>query len=66
MSQPVTIEVGGESVGIARPENGIYRFFAVKYDVWPIDGQSFPSIPAAVAAATKAMTRPGPEGCTAC
>nr|WP_225167245.1 hypothetical protein [Ensifer sp. IC4062] len=36
-----TIEFAGEAVGALIPDNGHLRFVAVKYSVWPLDGQVF-------------------------
>lgn len=36
-----TIEFAGEAVGALMPDNGKLRFVAVKYSVWPLDGQVF-------------------------
>ncbi|MBB4184078.1 hypothetical protein [Sinorhizobium terangae] len=36
-----TIEFAGEAVGALMPDNGQLRFVAVKYSVWPLDGQVF-------------------------
>ncbi|THK37952.1 hypothetical protein EHS39_10655 [Ensifer sp. MPMI2T] len=36
-----TIEFAGEAVGALIPDNGQLRFVAVKYSVWPLDGQVF-------------------------
>ncbi|MDK1378090.1 MULTISPECIES: hypothetical protein [unclassified Sinorhizobium] len=35
------MEFAGEAVGALIPDNGQLRFVAVKYSVWPLDGQVF-------------------------
>lgn len=36
-----TIEFAGEAVGALMPDDGQFRFIAVKYSVWPLDGKTF-------------------------
>ncbi|OHV85422.1 hypothetical protein [Ensifer sp. LCM 4579] len=36
-----TIEFAGEAVAALVPDNGQFRFIAVKYSVWPLDGKIF-------------------------
>lgn len=43
-SKPVVIEVGGEPVGVVVPQEEAYRFLAVKFPVFGIDGQTFASV----------------------
>lgn len=46
------IEFAGEPVGIAVPEDGKFKFIAVKYHVMDLDEQVFPS-PEALSAAVR-------------
>ena len=48
------IEYAGEPVGITVPENGQFRFIAVKFHVMDLDEQVFAS-PEAVNAAIRAL-----------
>lgn len=45
------IEVGGQPVAVAVPEGDRYRFIAVKFPVWSLDGKLFPTPDAARQAA---------------
>lgn len=53
-NKPVTIEVRGEPLGVVVPEARGYRFLAVRFNAFAIDGQVFPSIEAARKAADAA------------
>lgn len=48
------IEFAGEPVGIAVPEDGQFKFIAVKYHVMDLDDQVFAS-PEAVSAAVRRL-----------
>lgn len=48
------IEFAGEPVGIAVPEDGKFKFIAVKFHVMDLDEQFFPS-PEAVSAAVRRL-----------
>ncbi|MEA3535971.1 hypothetical protein [Rhizobium sp. CC-YZS058] len=37
------IEIAGEAVGALMPEGDAFRFMAVKFHVWPFDGERFAS-----------------------
>ncbi|MFP5076254.1 hypothetical protein ACLE20_03015 [Rhizobium sp. YIM 134829] len=37
------IEIAGEAVGALMPEGDAFRFMAVKFNVWPFDGERFAS-----------------------
>lgn len=43
-SRPVTIEVDGEPLGVVVPSNEGYRFLAVRYAAFALDGRVFESI----------------------
>lgn len=53
--RPTVIEVAGEPLGVVVPDNGGFRFVAVKLPAFPIDGQHFASIQIARAAVSKAV-----------
>lgn len=59
MSKSIVVEVGGQAVAVAAPVQGGYRFVAVKYDVWSLDGRLFPSVVAAERAAAKVLSGAG-------
>jgi hypothetical protein len=44
VQKPVVIEVGGEPQGVVVPHDDGYRFLAVKFPVFGIDGQTFASV----------------------
>ena len=52
------IEVGGEAVGVVVPDQGGFKFVAVKYHVWALDSQRFNSADEARAAIRKLMAKP--------
>ncbi len=43
-SRPVAIEVDGEPIGVVVPADEGYRFLAVRYSAFALDGQVFGSI----------------------
>ncbi|WP_127751751.1 hypothetical protein [Devosia sp. 1566] len=53
--RPIIVEVGGEPQGIVVPENGGFRFVAVRLPAFAIDGQHFETIEAARRAASVAL-----------
>ena len=56
--RPIAIEVDGEPLGvvIAAPEG--FRFLAVRFNAFGIDGQVFPSVEAAQLAASAMLHQP--------
>jgi hypothetical protein len=55
MSKSIVVEVGGQAVAVAAPVQGGYKFVAVKFDVWSLDGRVFPSVLAAERAAAQVL-----------
>jgi hypothetical protein len=55
------VEVLGEAVGIVVPEGEAYRFAAVKYSVWPLEGRLFDHPEDAWRAAAR-LSRDDPPG----
>lgn len=55
-SKPVTIEVDGEPLGVVIPDPEGYRFLAVRFHAFALDGQTFESIEAARTAVSAAVT----------
>jgi hypothetical protein len=53
--KPVVIEVGGEPQGVVVPQDDGFRFLAVKFPVFGIDGQTFASIEEARLAAANVV-----------
>jgi hypothetical protein len=53
--RPIIVEVGGEPQGIVVPENGGFRFVAVRLPAFAIDGQHFETIEEARRAASVAL-----------
>jgi hypothetical protein len=53
--RPIIVEVAGEPQGIVVPENGGFRFVAVRLPAFAIDGQHFETIEAARRAASAAL-----------
>ncbi|MBM3090237.1 hypothetical protein GFB56_05335 [Ensifer sp. T173] len=58
MSKQV-IEYGGEAVGVVVPDDGRFKFLAVKYHVWDLDAQRFRSADEARAAIRHLLARQG-------
>lgn len=54
-NRPITIEVRGEPLGVVLPEPEGYRFLAVRFNAFAIDGQVFESVDAARRAASIAL-----------
>jgi hypothetical protein len=42
--KPIAIEVGGEPQGVVVPSNEGYRFLAVRFAAFALDGQIFDSV----------------------
>lgn len=57
-NRPIEIEVDGEPLGIVIPEPEGFRFLAVRFNAFGIDGQTFASVEEAQAAARDAQ---GPD-----
>lgn len=57
MSRSTVIEAAGQAVGILVPEDSRFRFVAVKYPVWSLDGTVFPTEDLAREAAQALMAR---------
>lgn len=55
MSKSIVVEVGGQAVAVAAPVTGGYKFVAVKFDVWSLDGHVFPTVMAAERAAAQVL-----------
>jgi len=43
-TKPVTIEVDGEPLGVVIPSDEGYRFLAVRYSAFALDGQTYDSV----------------------
>lgn len=43
-SKPVSVPLSGDPQGILVPNGGSYRFVAVKFGVFPLDGRAFSSV----------------------
>jgi hypothetical protein len=56
-ARPVTIEVDGQPLGVVIPDPQGYRFLAVRFNAFGIDGQTFASVEAAQLAASQALSR---------
>jgi hypothetical protein len=56
-NKPVAIEVDGEPLGVVVPEVAGFRFLAVRFNAFAIDGEIFASIEAAREAASAAVSR---------
>jgi hypothetical protein len=54
-NKPITIEVDGEPLGVVVLEETGFRFLAVRFNAFAIDGQVFASIEAAQQAASTAL-----------
>ena len=55
-NKPITIEVRGEPLGVVLPESKGYRFLAVRFNAFAIDGRVFESVDAARKAASLALS----------
>jgi hypothetical protein len=53
--KPIAIEVDGEPLGVVLPSSDGFRFLAVRFNAFAIDGQTFGSIEEATAAAGRAV-----------
>jgi hypothetical protein len=57
MSKPIVIEVSGEPLGIVVPSDEGFRFVAVKFPVFDIDGWIFETVDDARVAASDVISR---------
>lgn len=55
-ARPISIDVAGEPVGVVVPSDKGYKFLAVKFPVFAIDGEIYASVEAARRAAHDAAT----------
>ncbi|SFZ86456.1 hypothetical protein SAMN02983003_3638 [Devosia enhydra] len=53
--KPTAIEVDGEPLGVVLPSDKGFRFLAVRFNAFAIDGQTFASIEDARSAASRAI-----------
>ena len=53
--KPIVIDVSGEPVGVVVPQEGGYRFLAVKLPAFVVDGQHFGTVEDARSAVTQAV-----------
>jgi hypothetical protein len=53
--RPVTIEVDGKPLGVVIPDPRGFRFLAVRFNAFGIDGQTFATVAAAQLAASRAV-----------
>jgi len=60
--RPIVIEVSGEPLGVVVPEAEGFKFLAVKFPVFGIDGHTFDSVEAARVAASEIAGRTGDFG----
>lgn len=56
VQKPILIEVEGQPLGVVVAAQEGYRFVAVKFPVFPIDGKVFPTIEAAQEAAARLLS----------
>ena len=54
-NKPITIEVDGEPLGVVVHEEAGFRFLAVRFNAFAIDGRVFDSVEAAQLAASAAI-----------
>jgi hypothetical protein len=54
-NKPITIEVEGEPLGVVVQEEAGFRFLAVRFNAFAIDGQIFETVEAAQLAASAAL-----------
>ncbi|WIJ25131.1 hypothetical protein [Devosia sp. RR2S18] len=57
--RPIVIEVGGEPQGVVVPQDGGYRFVAVKLPAFAVDGQQFETVQQAHLAVSQAVRGAG-------
>lgn len=55
-NKPIEIEVDGEPLGVVIPQEDGFRFLAVRFNAFGIDGQTFASVEEARAAARDAQS----------
>jgi hypothetical protein len=58
-NRPIAIEVDGEPLGVVIKQDDGFRFLAVRYIAFVIDGQVFESVEAARAAVSDAVSGAG-------
>jgi hypothetical protein len=58
-NRPVAIEVDGEPLGVVVREADGFRFLAVRYSAFVIDGRKFPSVESAREALRAAVRQAG-------
>lgn len=54
-TRPIAIEVDGEPLGVVVPSDEGYRFLAVRFAAFPLDGHVFDSVEAARTAVGAAL-----------
>ena len=54
-TRPIAIEVDGKPLGVVVPAPEGFRFLAVRFNAFGIDGQTFASVEAAQRAASRAL-----------
>jgi len=54
-NKPIAIDVDGEPQGVVVPAPGGFRFLAVRFSAFAIDGQTFETVAAAKVAARDAL-----------
>jgi hypothetical protein len=62
MHKPIVIEVSGEPLGVVVPAGEGFRFMAVRFPVFSIDGQIFSSVVEARVAASLAVRNSRVQG----
>ena len=60
-ARPIAIDVDGEPQGILVAAPGGFRFLAVRFDAFAIDGHTFATLEAAQLAARRALRSDGPD-----
>ncbi|RYE08603.1 MAG: hypothetical protein EOP22_12755 [Hyphomicrobiales bacterium] len=61
-AKPVTIEVDGEPLGVVVPSAEGYRFLAVRFSAFALDGQTFGSVEEARSSIGAALHAEAPPG----
>jgi uncharacterized protein (DUF934 family) len=61
MSKPIVIEVRGEPLGVVVPSEEGFRFVAVKFPVFDIDGRIYETVDEARSAASAVISRRRPQ-----
>jgi hypothetical protein len=55
-NKPIAIEVDGEPLGVVIPEAAGFRFLAVRFNAFDIDGETFATVEEAQEAARRAQS----------